>query len=168
MTHRTFRIVALAAVALAGAAGLTIVATDDCPADRDGGLLGHLHELGRRLHGQASHEDHMARLIEQLQLTPEQQHRLERIHEIMETYGGEDDGTMAELHHRLMTQFGQGRVETDEIRRVIDRRVERTRDMAYAVTDELVALVNGLDPGQREIVSAHLRHVEGGHPDHGR
>ena len=171
MAKGTFQIVAIiAAVALAGAVGMTVIATDgdSGSADREGGFLRQLHQLGHHLHGGGHHQDHMAEVIEQLELTPEQLQRLEKIHEIIGRYGSEGHGSMAELHEKLVAQFEQGHVETDEIRLVVDGHVDEMREMAYAVTDELIALVNGLDATQREIMLSHLQGNQEGHQLHGR
>ena len=164
MAKRMFLVVAIIAVAaLAGAAGLTVMATGDGAEGQEGDFMDHLHKLGRHLHGEDHHMDQMTRLIEQLELTPDQMQRLEKLHEIIGSYGSEKSGSMAELHDRLVTQFEQGRLETDEIRGVIDGHVEQIREMAYAGTDELIALVNGLDSRQREIV---LTHLQGNQKEH--
>jgi Spy/CpxP family protein refolding chaperone len=157
----------IAAVALVGTIGLTVMATGGESGGRPGDFLSHLHKLGHYLHGGEDHHGQMSGLIEQLELTPNQLQRLERIHEILGAHGSEDPGTMAELHDQLVEQFEQGHVETDEIRRVIDGHVEQIRDVAYSVTDELIALVNELDTRQREIVLAHLQGNHGGHTGHG-
>ena len=168
MAKGTFQIVAIiAAVALVGTIGLTVMATGGESGGRPGDFLSHLHKLGNHLHGGEHHNDHMSRLIEQLDLSPDQLQRLERVHEILGAHGSEQSGTMAELHDRLVAQFEQGYVEPDEIRQVIDGHVEQIRDVAYDVTDELIALINGLDARQREIVLAHLQGNNGGHPGHG-
>jgi len=159
-------VVIIAVAALAGAAGLTVMATDDGSADQEGGFLAHFHKLGHHLHGGDQHLDHMTQLIEQLELTPDQLQRLEKIHEIMGAYGSKGSGSMAELHEHLVAQFEQGHVETDGIRRAIDAHVEQIREMAYAGTDELIALVNGLDARQREIVLTHLQGNREQHHSH--
>ena len=74
---------------------------------------------------------------------------------------------MAELHEQLVAQFERGNLETDELRGLIDVHVEQIRERAYAVTDELVALVNTLDATQREILSKHLQALHEGHHGHG-
>jgi Spy/CpxP family protein refolding chaperone len=98
----------------------------------------------------------MAELIEQLQLTAEQQQRLDRIHEALGDFHGGSHDPMVELHNELMSQFESGYIENAEIRRVIDEHVEQIRETAYVVTDELVGLVNALDERQRGIVQEHL------------
>jgi hypothetical protein len=169
MARGTFQIAAIiAAVALVGTVSLTVVATDDDSPGPVGGFFRHLHELGHHLHGDNHHQDPMAQLIEQLELTPDQLRRLEKIHEIIGASGSEEPGAMAALHDQLVGQFEQGHVETDGIRRAIDGHVEQIRDTAYAVTDELIALLNGLDATQREIVLAHLQGNHEEHHGHGR
>jgi Spy/CpxP family protein refolding chaperone len=112
--------------------------------------------------------DQMAQLIEELELTPDQQQRLEKLHEIFGAYHSQGSGSMFMLHNELVEQFRRGGLETDEIRRTIDEHVEQIREMAYAGTDELVALVNGLDARQREIVLTHLQGSQEEHHSHGR
>ncbi len=70
---------------------------------------------------------------------------------------GHHQNPMADLHNQLVTQFERGYIEPREIRGFIDGHVEQIRGMAYAVTDELIELINGLDEKQREILLAHLR-----------
>jgi len=166
MASRTLQIIAIiAAFALVGTVTLAVVATGDESGDRGGGFLRRLHELGQTLHGGGHHQDPMAQVIEQLELTPEQMQRFERIHEIAGNFGHGGDKTMLELHESLVTQFKQGYVETDELRGAIDAHLEEFRGMAYAVTDELVALINELNEAQREVL---LEHLEGtGSGDHG-
>ena len=165
MTRRNFQIAAIiAAVALVGTVSLTVIATGGGSGAQGGGFLSHLHQLGRHLHDGGQHHDRMARLIEQLELTPAQLQRLEKIHEIVGSFGSEGHGSMAELHDQLVAQFEHGYIETGEIRQVIDGHVEQIRDVAYVVTDELVALVNGLDARQRETLLAHLQGNHEGHP----
>ena len=164
MATRVFQILAIiAAIAIVGSIGLTVMATSGSPGGQGSDFMGHLRAWGHHLHGGGHHQDPMARLIDQLELTPDQLQRVDRVHEIIGTYGSEGSGSMAELHDQLVTQFEQGHVETDEIRQVIDEHVDQIRHMAYAATDELIALVNGLDANQREIVLAHL---QGDHQEH--
>ena len=158
MGPRTFQIAAIiGAVALVTMAGLTFIATAGGSEGPSSEFFRHIHKLGHHLHGGGDHHDQMARMIEQLELTPEQYQRLENVHEIIGTDGSEEPGAMAELHDKLMAQVEQGQVENAEIRRLIDGHVEQIRERAYAVTDELIALVNGLDATQREKLLAHLR-----------
>ena len=165
MQRRMSQIAAIVgAVALVATVGLTVVAMGGGSGE-GGDLLGHLHRLGQQLHGGDRHHDAMAELIEQLDLTPDQHQRLERIHTVIGTYGNGESG-MAELHEQLVAQFEQGHVETDGIRRLIDGHVEQIRDMAYTVTDELIALVNELDPVQREIMLEHIQGAREGHRGH--
>ena len=162
MATRTFQVIAaLAVVALVAAVSLTVVTGDDSVGKGDdsvgkrGDFLRHLHGMAHHMHGGAHGQNPMAKLIEQLELTPDQLQRFEKIHEIIGGYG-HDESAMVKLHEQLVTQFDQGQLETDEIRRVVDAHVEQMRDVGYAVTDELVALVNELDGRQREILSEHL------------
>lgn len=138
MTRLKFPIVALAAVLLLGMAGLTFL------------VMGGHGEIG-------GHQEAMAQLIEQLELTPEQRLHLERIHELMEaTHHGSGAGSMAQLHERLVAQCLDGEVETSDLRPVVDEHVEQVRGVLYSITDEFVALVKGLDPKQRQMLKEHL------------
>ncbi len=170
MANKTSQIVAIiAAVALVGTLSLTALARGaGDSAGQEGGFFHGLHALGNFLHGGAHQQDPMAELIEQLELTPDQLQRLEKMHQIIGTYGHEGHGSMAELHGKLVDQFEEGHVGTAEIRQLIDEHVEQIRGMAYAVTDELIALVNELDATQREIMLAHLQSNHEGHHSHGR
>lgn len=154
MAKGTVSIVAIiAGLALAGALGVTVGGSDGS----GGGFIGHLNKLGHHLHGGDHHHDQMTQLIEQLALTPDQHRHLEKVHEIIGNHGRGEPGPMVELHEQLMAQFQEGQIENEEIRRTIDDHVEQIRQMAYDVTDELVALVNGLDAAQRETLMAHLQ-----------
>ena len=170
MTNKMSQILAiLGAVALVSTVSLTVLARGaGDSSSQEGGFMQKIHELGSFLHGSAHQHDPMADLIEQLELTPDQLERLEKIHEIIGTYGHQGHGSMAELHGKLVEQFEAGHVGTDEIRQLIDEHVEQIRGMAYAVTDELIGLVNELDATQREIMLEHLQGNDGGHHSHGR
>jgi Spy/CpxP family protein refolding chaperone len=175
MTGRAFRIAtvvtvaaAVAVVILIGTVGLSVLAGVGGSGDPQSGLLSRVYHAGMRLHGGGHHEScqdehdgpcgEMARLIEQLDLTPDQHRHVERIHEIMKAHHGSGSGSMVELHEKLVAQLGRGEeVDRAEIRRVVDEHVAQIRSMAYAVTDELVALANSLDTRQREILQEHLR-----------
>ena len=170
MASRTFQIVAIvAAVAFMGTVGLTVMAMEDGSEGQEqgGGFLSHLHKLGQRLHGDGHHQNPMAQMIEQLELTPDQLQRLEKVHEIIGSYGSGGHGSMADLHNQLVTQFERGYIESGEIRGFIDEHVEQIRGMAYAVTDELIELINGLDEKQRGILLAHLQGAKSGDHGHG-
>ncbi len=167
MTKGTFRIVTVfAVVALAGVLSLTVTISGDDSEERSGGFMHHLHEMGRHLHGANHHQSPMAGLIEELEFNPDQLQRLERIHETFGTFGQEDPRAMIDLHNRLIEQFEQGNIETGEIRHLIDGHLEQVREMAYGVTDELIALVNGLDARQREILLTHIRGKHDGNDAH--
>jgi len=164
MKKGTFQIVAAIAVAaLVGAAGLTVMATGSDTEGKGGGFMG---RLAHHLHGGDHHMGQMAQLIEELELTPDQQQRLEKLHEIFGAYHSQGSGSMFKLHNELVEQFRRGDLETDEIRRTIDEHVEQIRETAYAGTDELVALVNGFDARQREIMMTHLQGNQAGHDSH--
>ncbi len=171
MTKSTFGIVALvAAIALAGALTLSFMTTARAGSEERGeGVLHHFHEmLARHFHSGGHHHNPMSELIEQLQLTPEQAGRLEKIHALLENHGGRDPADMAALHDRLVAQLEAGRIEALEIRALIDEHVDQIRGTAYAVTDEMIALINGLNAEQREMLLRHLQAGPPGQHGHGR
>jgi hypothetical protein len=157
----------IAAVALGATASLVVLATSGGSVGQGGGLLRHLHGVGQHMHGADQHHGEMARLIERLELTADQRRHLDRVHEIFGAHGDGAPGAMERLHEELMAQFEQGDLDAGEIRGVVDEHVEQMREMAYAVTDEIVALVNGLDARQRDIVLEHLQAGHAGHQGHG-
>ena len=107
MASKTFQIIAIiAAVVIVGTVTLAVVATGSDDGGQEGGFFQHLHGLGQYLHGGGDQHDHMAQVIEQLQLTPDQLQRFEKIHAIVANVGGGGDGAMVELHDSLVTQFG--------------------------------------------------------------
>jgi hypothetical protein len=145
MTTLKYPIVALAAVLLLGLVGLTLVIMGG-----HGEVAGHHGESG-------GPPEAMARLIERLELTPEQHRHVERIHGLMEaTHHGSGPGSMAHLHERLVAQCSDGEVRTSDLRPVVDEHVEQVRRVLYSITDEFVALVGGLDARQRRTLIEHL------------
>jgi Spy/CpxP family protein refolding chaperone len=167
MARRTLQIGALlAALALAGIVGLTVTAGDGGGAG--GGFLRHLHEMAHHMH-QGGHHNHMAEVVERLELTPDQLKHLENVHEIVGSFGDDGHASMADLHRQLVAQVERGGLDTAEVRGIVDGHVEQIRAMAYAVADEVIALVNGLDATQRETLLEHLREplAKGDHGDHG-
>ena len=170
MAKRTLQVLAIfAALALVGLVGLTVTASSGGSGDGDdeGGLMRHLHDMAHHLHRGEHHHHHMAQLIEQLELTPEQLRHLEKVHEIVGAFGTEGHGSMAELHEQLVAEVEQGELDAYEIRSIVDGHLDQLRDMAYGVADEVVALVNGLDATQRQTLLAHLRETVGeGHHGH--
>ena len=117
------------------------------------------------MHHGGHHQGPMAQVIERLELTPDQVQRLEKIQEIIGAYGSEGHAPMGQLHDRLVPLVEQGYVEPDEVRQIIDGHLEQISGMAYAVADELVALVNELDATQRETLLEHLKGSD--HEGHG-
>ncbi len=165
MARKTFQIAAIiTAVTLVGTLTVTATGGDSDSGKEEGGFLHHLHQMvGQHLHRGSHHQDHMAQFIEQLELTPDQQQRLERIHQSIGNLGNEGHTSMAEVHDQLVSQVEQGYLDIDEVRRLIDEHLEQMRSVAYAVTDELVPLVNELDASQRETLLTHLQGNEKGH-----
>jgi len=145
----------MAAVAVAGTVTVAVVVSGDS-AGQESGLIAHLHHMvGQHLHGGGGQADHSTQIIKGLNLTPDQVQRFEKINEIVESYGNGGHEAMMALHEELVTQFERGEVSTAEIRRVIDGHITEPA-VASALTDELVALVNGLNDTQRAILLEHL------------
>ena len=185
MIKRTFQALAIVlAVSLVAFAGFATGAANGSASGDSGGESGNtgtsfferLHSIGRQLHqhgGVHGHHGggegffrHVGELVKQLDLSPEQTERLEAIHRTLESRGVTPDGSMAELHDQLVEQFQQGYIEADAVERMIDQQLAEIRTIAYSVTDDLLALVNSLDAGQREIVLAHLQGDHRGHAGH--
>jgi Spy/CpxP family protein refolding chaperone len=152
------RTAAVAAIAAAAAAGLTILATG---AD----AAGSLHRAGARLHGHAvagsgAHDHHaMEGLADELGLTPDQRARFDRVHALLAEHRA-GPGTMEALHHALVSQLGDGGVDRAALRQAVDDHVDALRAMLHAVTGEMVALVDSLDARQRAVLDEHLRRAE--------
>jgi Spy/CpxP family protein refolding chaperone len=167
MRDRTFQTVAiLAAVALIGTVTVAVVASGGARA-QDSGFLGHLHSLvGQHLHGGGGQHDPMAQLVETLNLTPDQLERFEKLQEVVESDPSGGHESMAALHEVLLTQFEQGQIGIAETRQAVDGHIEEMRVLAYAVTDELIALVNELDDTQRATMLEHLQQTGAGAHGH--
>ncbi len=167
MAKRTFQALAVVlAVSLVAFVSFTAGASGNSAGggsgESDRSLLERLHSIGLQMHGGHGHHGggfwyHANELVNQLDLSPEQTERLEAIHRTFESFGGMAHGSMAEIHDQLVEQFEQGYIETDAVRQTIDEHLAEIRTVAYSVTDDLLALVNGLDAGQREIVLTHLQ-----------
>jgi Spy/CpxP family protein refolding chaperone len=161
MARTTLQIVAIVFfVALVGTVGMTVKAVNDSGSPGSAGGFSH------HMHGGGHHPDPMAALIEELELNPDQQQQLDKIHEILRGYHGGEHNPMSRLHNELVSQFERGSLDALQIRQVVDEQVEQMREMAYLATDELVALVNGLDNRQREILLQHFEEAKdhrGGH-----
>jgi len=171
MTRRTIQVLAIiAAIAVVATASVTVMTTratgNQAAASTSANVIHRLHGMMRNLHGGHDHQDPMAGLIERLKLTPEQLERFEEIQRIAGSYHRAGRGSMHELHEQLIARFEQGRVSTDEIRPVIDDHLETLREMAYAMTDQMIALVNDLDAAQREILLEYLQEGDRDHTSH--
>jgi len=168
MEKKTLQIIALAAgVALTATAGIAVLATGGDSNGKDGGsFLSRLH--GHHLHGGGGHHhDAMHAVIEELSLKPDQVAHLDKIHEVMGGFHAKGPGAMVELHNELVAQFQQGGLDNNSMRLVVDDHVEQIREMGYAVTDELVALVNSLDATQRDTLHRHLQEAQAQHHPQG-
>jgi hypothetical protein len=165
MTTLKCPLAALGAVVLLGVAGLTFLVFGG-DLDGESSLTRHLHAAAVKLHDGhgAGHDgkdggqhEEMAKLIEQLELTPEQRRHLERIHELMEAaHHGSGPGSMAALHDKLLAECADGQVQSADLRPAVDEHVEQVRGVLYSITDEFAALVQGLDARQRRILRDHL------------
>ena len=167
MAGRTFQIVAMiAVVAFVGTVTVVVMASGNSGGQQDG-FIGHLHQLAQQLHGGSGHQDPIAKMVEQLNLTPDQLQRVERIHEVIGSYTSGGHESVVALHEELVTQLEGGQVSTAAAREAVDRHIEEMRVMAYAVTDGLVALANELDDTQRGILLEHLQDARVGDHGHG-
>ena len=167
MTGKTVQIVAIAAAVVITGAVTVVVTATGVSRGQNGGFVDHLHMLvGQHLHGGRGPHDQMTRMAEALDLTSAQVQRLERVNEMVETYGGHD--SMVELHEVLVGQFERGEFGAAAIRRAIDSHIDEMRVTAHGVADEVVALVGELDDTQRETLLLHLRQTdaEGGGRGH--
>ena len=165
MTRLKIPILAIVAVLLLGLAGLTFM-TVGGDANGESYLTRYVHAAASKIHGghysghysMGTPHDDMAKLVETLQLTPEQHRHMERIHELMEAqHHGDGPGSMADLHEKLLAQCADGEVETTDLHAVIDAHLEQVRGNLYAITDEVAGLVKELDPKQRQALQDFLR-----------
>jgi hypothetical protein len=154
----------VAAVAL-GLAGMTACGGSEAG---ESTMARHFHAAARYVHGGVRPDDTMARMIEELRLSPTQQARLDRLHESMGQYMEEAHEPMEDLHVHLATQLEKRSLDASELKRVVDAHEARMRELGHAVADEMVALAGELDERQREVVVAHLRqhHPETPEDDH--
>ena len=155
----------VAVVALIGTVGLSVVANNDgSVAGAGSGIIHRLHMAGQKLHG-THHDGHqgMAGVMQKLSLTPDQERRMAQVHETMRAAGGKHGETMSALHDQIVAQFERGRIDSGEIRATIDAKLEEFREMAYAVTDELIAFGESLDADQRRILLDHFKDDSGNH-----
>ena len=165
MTRLKLPILAIVAVLLLGVAGLTFM-TVGGDGNGESCLTRYVHAAAAKIHGghYSAHynvgtpHDDIAKLIETLQLTPEQNRHMERIHELMKSHNhGDGPGSMADLHEKLLAQCADGQAETSDLRAVVDAHLEQVRGSLYSVTDEFVALMKELDPKQRQALQDFLR-----------
>lgn len=168
MEKRIFALVSIVAtVALVTAAGLGLAVGGDGAIGQGSGLLHRLHGLGNHLHGGGHHGDPMGQLIEELKLTPAQQQQVEKIQQLMSAHHGRGAEPMAALHEQFVEQLREGDLDADRVKQSIDAQIDRMRETAYSLTDELVELVNGLDAEQRETLLNHFRQAERSGHGHG-
>ncbi|NJL27636.1 MAG: apolipoprotein A1/A4/E family protein [Thermoanaerobaculia bacterium] len=161
MTRKNLRTAGLlGAAALAAVAALTVFAAGH------GHLGGH---FGGRFaggpmgaHGPLAMHFKMMQLIDDLDLTPEQQAHVEAIHQILAERGEERREHHGEHAQRILERLEQGSLSSEEVRPVIDGHIEQFRGVAYAISDELIALVNSLDETQRATLRAHVQEMHGG------
>lgn len=112
-------------------------------------------------HGPLGMHFRMMKLVDDLQLNPEQKTRVEAIHQILMGKFQQHHEHHGEHARVLAARLGQGPMSTEEVRPVIDQHVEQIRATAYQISEELVALLNSLDETQRATVLAHLQEVHG-------
>jgi len=106
-------------------------------------------------HGAAIHWV-VGEIIEDLNLSPSQQERLDRIHAIVQAKIDEVHATHEDEHAWLREQVALGQVDQAQVRAAIDEHVEGFRATAYQVGDELTVFLNSLDESQRATLLAKL------------
>ena len=131
-------VVAIAALAVVGTVGMTVA---------------------QHGHGGHGHRHDMAQAFEAMDLSPAQQGKLERLHELM--MEGGDHGMMMVIHDTLIGQLRDNRLDAIAARSAVDAHLERVRAGAYTITEELVAFGSSLDSGQRQIMLEHVDAMEG-------
>jgi Spy/CpxP family protein refolding chaperone len=124
-----------------------------------GGFLGHgSMPFG---HGGAGMHCLVNQLIDDLNLTEEQQQRLDNLHQALQSKHEEKMAVQGQHHQRLVDQISQGDIDSQEVRGEIDRHLEELKTVAYTVSDELVALINSLDEEQRATLMEHIEKAHG-------
>ena len=133
-----------------------------------GAVLAHFGHGGPMSH----HHQHMAELVQELELDDRQRQHIEAIHDILmdrwTAVGGQHEAHLTALIERREG----GELDVAEARQVVDQHLDALRHMAYGVSDQLVALANGLDARQRDTLLEHLRQARShvphrGHGSHG-
>ena len=150
-------LLAAAALALVGAVSVGILVLGDEVKAQANGAMHKLH--GQDHDGHGGHEEHaeaMKRIIEELDLSPEQLRHVERVGELLTAQHARGIEPIRKLHELLLEQLRLGHMDAAEIKRAVDEDLERMRQTAHDVTDELVALAKGLDATQREKLLRHL------------
>lgn len=155
MTSKTFRIAAFTvALMVAGLVGLTVGASNGTAGKAVSCFLA--AHMG---HGGHHCSDHV---LDELGLTSEQRQRFDTIHELLGSFAANCAEEHAETRSWLLERVQQGDLTSTEVRALVDRHLEEIRALAYAVGDEAVPLVNGLDDGQRQLLSEHLGEMHAG------
>lgn len=159
MTSQSFRIFALAlALLAAGLVGLTVGAS--------GGAAGSAVSSFLAAHVGGGH--HCAhRAMEELGLTAEQRQLFDAIHEKLGSFSAGHAEEHPETLDWFLDRVRQGDLTTAEIRGVVDRHLEEIRTLAYAIGDDVVAVVETLDDEQRELVAGHLEAMHSCHGGQG-
>ncbi|MCP4902660.1 MAG: Spy/CpxP family protein refolding chaperone [bacterium] len=99
----------------------------------------------------------MSGLIEELDLSESQHQYLENAHKVVEERVHAAMGDHGAHAEAILAQLESGDVNSAEVRQAIDEHIEAAREIAYSVSDELVAFVNSLDEEQRAKLTEHLK-----------
>jgi len=103
----------------------------------------------------------MMKLVDDLDLTAEQKTHLEAVHQILAGQWEARGEHHSEMAQTLASRLDQGPLTPEEVRPMIDEHLEQFRGAAYAISDEVIALVNSLDEPQRATLRAHLQAMHG-------
>jgi Spy/CpxP family protein refolding chaperone len=144
MNRKALRVLGLvAAVGLMVWGGFTVAAAHG----GSGKCMGH-HETGHAHHAIAS-------LIQDLDLSEEQQAQLTTIHDNLAEMPFGQSGHAAHLVV-MVEHIQRGQLNSGAVRQMVDEHVEQLRQSAYRLGDGLVALLDSLDVDQQETLSKHL------------
>jgi Spy/CpxP family protein refolding chaperone len=118
-------------------------------------------------HGSAGMHCLVNQLIDDLNLTEEQQQRFDNLHQSLQSRIEGKMEAQSQHHQWLVDQISQGNIDPEEVRNEIDRHLEELKAVAYTASDELVALGNSLDEEQRATLMQHIDKAHEAMAQHG-
>lgn len=150
MTRSTWQklSISLAVLLLAGI-GFTVAA---------GGPAGHrvASFFGHGGHHECGHPV-LGGLLRQLDLSAEQEGRVDAMHEVMGSHREIFQEAHIALHETLVEAIEGGSLDEADLNVIVDHGIEELRRSVYTMTREISALVNSLDDGQRAILNEHIQ-----------